>query len=87
MKSVTKEELINFIKIQIAEVCDVPIETIGINQEFSEFKIDSLEAIAIMSKVEELLNIELNPIVFWQNPTIASFSSFILENFLHTKNS
>jgi acyl carrier protein len=87
MKSVTKEELINFLKVQIADVCDLSIEKIGINQEFSEFKIDSIEAIAIMSKVEELLDIELNPIMFWQNPTIALFSSFIVENFVHTKNS
>jgi acyl carrier protein len=85
MKSVTKEELIEVIKKLIAEECQISYSQIDINLDFSVFKMDSIEAIAIMLKLEEFLDAELSPLHFRGHPTIYLLASFLFEHYVNNK--
>lgn len=82
MRAITKEALVQFLKEKISEECQIPIEDIKTDLEFSHFKMDSINAIYIMDQLETYLGIELNPLYFWDYRSIDTFSSFILEKYL-----
>jgi acyl carrier protein len=46
---------------------------------------DSMQAVAIMEKLENFLETELSALYFWEYPTIDSFSNFIYMNVLAKK--
>ncbi len=79
MHQVTKEQLVQFLKEKISEECQIPIEDIKTDLEFSHFRMDSVNAIFIMDQMETFLGVELNPLYFWDYRSIDAFSSFIME--------
>jgi len=75
------EEVLNFIKKEIAEETKFPIEKIDGNTSFHGLGLDSLSAVLILHNIEKEYGIELNPIHFWDYPTPASFTSFIIKEY------
>lgn len=75
------DEVLNFIKKEIAEETKLPIEKIDINTSFHHLGLDSLSAILILHNIEKEFSIELNTIHFWDYPTPASFTEFIIKEF------
>jgi acyl carrier protein len=85
MKSITKSELTEFLKKQVVLECGVPYDEVDINKEFVDFRMDSVSAVFIMDRLEKYLEVELSPLYFWDNPTIDSFTTFLMEKVV-TKN-
>jgi acyl carrier protein len=83
MKSITKNELTEFIKKQIEKECNVPYVEIDVRKEFADYNLDSFQAVYIMDQLEKYLETELSPLYFFDNPTIDSFCSFIFDNILN----
>lgn len=77
------EEILNFIKKEIAEETKFPIEKIDVNSSFHQLGLDSLSAVLILHNIEKEFGIELDPIHFWDYPTPASFTEFIIKE--HTR--
>jgi acyl carrier protein len=75
----TREELIGFIKKEIANETGSGIETIDENVSFHTLGLDSLSAVLILFNIEKEFNVELNPIHFWDYPTPALFADFIIK--------
>lgn len=73
------DEVLNFIKKEIAEETKFPIEKIDVNTSFHSLGLDSLSAILILHNIEMKFGIELNPIYFWDYPTPALFTGFIIK--------
>ncbi|MFZ5973617.1 MAG: acyl carrier protein [Bacteroidota bacterium] len=79
MRSVTKVELIHFLKQKISEECEIPLEQIDEDAEFEHLNMDSVNAMMIMDALEDYLEMELNPLYFWNHPTVAKYAKFIVE--------
>jgi acyl carrier protein len=75
------EEVLNFIKKEIAEETKFPIEKIDAETSFHDLGLDSLSAVLILHNIEMKFGMELNPIHFWDYPTPASFTTFIIKEY------
>jgi acyl carrier protein len=75
----TREELLRFIKKEIATETGTQVETIDENASFHSLGLDSLSAILILYNIEREFDIELNPIHFWDYPTPALFADFTVK--------
>jgi acyl carrier protein len=76
---VTREELLDFIKQEIATETGSSKEAIDENASFHSLGLDSLSAVLILYNIEREFGIELNPIHFWDYPTPASFADFTVK--------
>lgn len=79
MKKITKDELVEFLKDQVSRECEVPRNQVDIHTEFINYNMDSVKAVFIMDQLEKWLETDLSPLYFWDNPTIDSLSTFIIE--------
>lgn len=75
------DEVLNFLKKEIAQETKFPIEKIDGNMSFHDLGLDSLSAILILHNIEKEFGIDLNPIHFWDYPTPSSFCSFIVKEY------
>jgi acyl carrier protein len=73
------EGVLNFIKKEIAEETKIPAEKIDVNASFHDLGLDSLSAVLILHNIEKEFGVDLNPIHFWDYPTPALFSGFIIK--------
>ena len=78
-----REELLLFIKTEIAAETDCAIEQISETDTFHSFGLDSLSSITILNKLEDEFNLDLNPIYFWDYPTLGAFADFLLKEHIH----
>jgi len=74
VKSIATNDLIKFAKEQIAEVTKLNIEEIDENTEFVSLGLDSVKALLVLQEMEEYLGVEINPLLFWNFPTIKSLA-------------
>ena len=75
------EDVISFLKKIIAEETNVSPDSIDIDIEFFQFGLDSINSLVLLDQAEKEFGIELNPLFFWDYPTIRSFSEHIFEEF------
>lgn len=81
MNTFTVAELSNFIRNKIAVELGIPEEEIDLNIEFINFGMDSVNSIFILQHIEKFIGTDLNPLLFWDYPTIESFSRYIVTTF------
>ena len=79
LQCMSYEQVLNFIKKEIAEETKYPVEKIDVNTSFHDLGLDSLSAVLILHNIEKEFHIDLNPIHFWDYPTPASFADFIIK--------
>ncbi|MEM6524008.1 MAG: acyl carrier protein [Bacteroidota bacterium] len=75
----TKEQIIAFSKLKISEITNLKVEEIDEDEEFFSLGLDSVKALFVLQELEEYLDIEINPLVFWNHPTISSAGEFLSE--------
>jgi acyl carrier protein len=78
----TRGELIEILKGLIAEEMGIPIDEINETDTFYNLGLDSVSCIFLMDKLEKKLQIDLNPIHFWDYPTIDTYSDFVVHTYL-----
>ncbi len=81
MNTFTEAELSNFIRNKIAVELGIPEEEIDLTIEFINFGMDSVNSIFILQHIEKFIGTDLNPLLFWDYPTIESFSRYIVTTF------
>lgn len=77
-----QESTIAIIKKLISEETGITINEIKDTDSFFNLGLDSVSCIFLMDKLEKHLHLELNPIHFWDYPTIDTYSGFIVEEYL-----
>lgn len=77
-----REELIEMIKKLIAEETGIPINDINDSDTFFNLGLDSVSCIFLMDKLEKKIQVELNPIHFWDYPSLDTYSEFLLQEYL-----
>ena len=75
----TKEQIIAFSKLKISEITKLKVDEIDENVEFFSLGLDSVKALFVLQELEEYLDIEINPLVFWNHTTISSVSEYLLK--------
>lgn len=58
----------------ISKALNRPIEDIHSDVSFPDLGMDSLAAMFLLDDLERKLNREINPLLFWEYPTIRSFA-------------
>jgi acyl carrier protein len=73
----TKQDLIQILKQEIAKETGIPLNEIEDGADFFSLGLDSISCVFVLDKLEKKLKVELNPIFFWDYPTIDSLSGHI----------
>jgi acyl carrier protein len=76
-KVLSEEELISFCREELAQMMGVAPESIDVNASFEDMRLNSIHAMQMLDELEDQLSISISPIIFWENPTLASFCKTI----------
>jgi acyl carrier protein len=79
----TKSDLILLLKEIIAGETGISLTEIGDTDTFFSLGLDSVSCIYLLDKVEDKLNLALNPIHLFDYPSIDSYAGFLLEELTH----
>jgi acyl carrier protein len=71
----SKEELIKLLIATTSRELKVSPDTIDVHTNFNNMGMDSLSAMYILDTLEKELNVEINPLIFWEHPTIDGFAN------------
>lgn len=74
MKQVELQEIILFLQKSIATETKLDLEKVTIDQCMGVFGLDSINSIFVLQQLEDFLELELSPLLFWDYPTIKSLS-------------
>ena len=75
MKS--RSEIVNTLKVEIAKETGIPLPEIGDDATFYSLGLDSISSVFILDRLEKKLKIEMNPIFFWDYPTVGLLADHI----------
>ena len=81
MKVLTKSDLQDWLVENIAKSTRLPKKSIGIDIPLANYGLDSLQSVIISGELEEWLNIQIEPTLFWDFPTIEKISSYIIDEY------
>ncbi len=70
-------EIIEFFKELIAEETGSKPSEINIDEGFQSLGLDSVNAVFLLEKMERRYKVSLSPLLFWDYPTIKTFSAHI----------
>lgn len=74
MKHVELDEIETFLKQAIARETKLDLSKIEVDQYMGVFGLDSINSVYVLKQLEDFLNLELSPLLFWDYPTIKSLS-------------
>lgn len=80
MRAVTKTELKNWLIDNISKASKLSRDSISLDEPVASYGLDSLQSVILSGDLEEWLNIEIEPTLFWDHPTINKISDFIIDS-------
>jgi acyl carrier protein len=75
----TQAQINNWIRAYLANLLGVEIEEINDQYEFERFGINSSAAVSLVGDLEEWLDVELSPSLFFEFNTIAQVSNHLAQ--------
>lgn len=75
----SEEQLITFCREELGMMMGVAPESISMDANFEELRLNSIHAMQMLDELEDRLNISISPIIFWENPTLSSFCKAIAQ--------
>ncbi len=77
MRMKTRAEILQLIKATIASETGISIEEIDETSTFFDLGLNSISAVYLLEVLENKLSIEMNPLFFWDYPTVAQFADYL----------
>ena len=74
-----RQQLVNFIKEQIASVTNESIDYLDEEMSFLKLGISSIQTIMIINKIKKKLDIDINPIAMFEYKNISEFATYLGE--------
>ncbi|MBW4696447.1 MAG: acyl carrier protein [Aphanocapsa lilacina HA4352-LM1] len=68
-----------WLKVKLSERLKISTEEIDPEETFSSHGLSSAQALILLAQLEEWLHLHLSPTLFWNYPTLVSFSRRIAE--------
>lgn len=84
MKNHNLNELIHLLQQLIADEVHMSIESLDVDQYMGAFGLNSINSIYVLERLENVLGLELNPLLFYDYPTIRTFCEHILKEGSHS---
>ena len=75
----TRVEVLNILKSLISEETGIAVAEINDTDTFFNLGLDSVSCIFLLDKVEKKLNAEINPMHFWDYPSLDTYTDFLLQ--------
>lgn len=72
-------EIEELIKAMISKETGTRLSDIGSQSTFHQLGLDSVNSLFLLGDLEETLNLDIDPLSLYDNPTIESFSAYINE--------
>ena len=66
----SSDDIVRALKAEIAGETGVPIDDIDDSASFASLGLNSISSVFILDKLEKRLKVEMNPLFFWDYPTI-----------------
>jgi acyl carrier protein len=66
---------------QLSTQLSLEASTIKVSEPLTRYGLDSIDAVTLVGDLEEWLDLELPDTLFWDHPSIAQASAFLVENF------
>lgn len=73
----TKDEISAFCVDKLAEILRIPKDTIDTSAKFSRLGLDSAMTVYLLMELEDKLEQELAPDVFYDHPTVDALSDYL----------
>jgi acyl carrier protein len=73
----TKAQIIQILKAEIARESGLSIAEIEDGADFFSLGFDSISCIYVLDRLEKKIDLELNPIYFWDYPTVELLSGYL----------
>ncbi|MGC1242048.1 MAG: acyl carrier protein [Chryseosolibacter sp.] len=73
----TNADILQLLKTEIARETGVPVSEIADSATFFDLGLNSISAVFILDILEKKLNIEMNPLFFWDYPTVELLAGYI----------
>lgn len=77
MKQLTVEDITQFLQKTIAEETQIDIQKIDPAQPMGTFGLNSINSVYVLQQLENFIEMELNPLLFWDYPTIGDLSQYL----------
>ena len=78
----TREDVIKLLKEMISDETRISLDDMKDTDSFFSLGLDSVSCIFLMDRLEKKLHLELNPIHFWDYPSIDTYAGFLLTEYL-----
>ena len=75
------EALQNWLVMQLSKQLSLDASTINVSEPLTRYGLDSIDAVTLVGDLEDWLDLELPDTLFWDHPSIAQSSHFLVENF------
>ncbi|HHP7229565.1 MAG TPA: aminotransferase class I/II-fold pyridoxal phosphate-dependent enzyme [Xenococcaceae cyanobacterium] len=76
----TRESLEGWLIDKVAELLAIKPHEINVEQDFSEYGLDSAEAVNLSGELESYLNCRLSPTLLWDYPSIETLAEYLATN-------
>jgi acyl carrier protein len=67
--------------VKLAEQLSLDVNTVSTTEPVTRYGIDSIDAVTMVSDLEDLLGLELPATLLWDHPTIEKAAQHLAENF------
>ena len=82
MRQLTLADITQFLQKAIAEETRIDIQKIDPSQSMGAFGLNSINSVYVLQQLENFIDMELNPLLFWDYPTINDLSQYLYQRML-----
>ncbi|HNP18528.1 MAG TPA: acyl carrier protein [Fulvivirga sp.] len=75
----TQQQIEQYLKLLISKEIGCNVQEIKATDEFVIYGFDSFDSILLLDRLEKVLDLDLNPMLFWEYPTIKKLSARLSE--------
>jgi|GEM_PF-1054593 len=74
----TREEIETWLRERIAKEIKTTAEAVPVNVLFTNFGLDSIVIVTLVTDLEDWLKVSLDPTIFWEYPSIEALSEWLI---------
>lgn len=72
-----RNDILNTLKEEIAKETGLSVSTIDDEASFYSLGLDSISSVFVLDELEKKLDVEMNPMFFWDYPTVRLLADYI----------
>lgn len=79
MPNLTEDQLLDFLRAQVATRTRVPVESLSAQSEFVTLGLQSIDAVLLCGEIEEHFSIEIDPSDIFAHDNLGEFAQSVVE--------